>query len=92
MTLGLGAYPFQTDPKAGLGPTKSIPEENGVVNKGTASEPNDEPYKDTHRYSCMHSKLLLFVFLFPIRLFLLSTPLNCRTVVIISILTVSLAL
>lgn len=56
MTLGLGAYPFQTDPKAGLGPTKSIPEENGVVNMGTASEPNDEPYKDTHRYSYMHSE------------------------------------
>lgn len=50
MTLGLGAYPFQTEPKAGLGPTKSIAEENGVVNTGTALEQNDDPYKDTHRY------------------------------------------
>ena len=49
MTLGLGAYPFQTEPKAGLGPTKSIAEENGVVNTGTASEQTDEPDKDTHR-------------------------------------------
>jgi len=54
MTLGLGAYPFQTDPKAGLGPTKSVPEENGIVNKGTASEQNDEPHRDTHRYSNMY--------------------------------------
>ena len=57
MTLGLGAYPFQTEPKAGLGPTKSIAEENGMVNTGTVSEQNDEPYKDTHRY-IVNSELL----------------------------------
>lgn len=55
MTLGLGAYPFQTEPKAGLGPTKSIAEENGVVNTGTALEQNDEPYKDTHSFETIHN-------------------------------------
>lgn len=50
MMLGLGAYPFYTEPKAGLGPTKSTPEENGMVSKGTTSEQTEDPYKDTHRY------------------------------------------
>ena len=51
MTLGLGAYPFQTEPKPGVGPTKQISEQNGMVNTGATSEQNEEPYKDTHRYS-----------------------------------------
>ena len=53
MMLGLGAYPFYTEPKAGLGPTKSTPEENGMVSKGTTSEQTEDPYKDTHRYRYM---------------------------------------
>ena len=51
MTLGLGAYPFQTDPKPGLGPTKALPEENGTVNQGTTPEQNKESNQDTHRYT-----------------------------------------
>lgn len=48
MMLGLGAYPIYTDPKPGLGPTKSIPEENGSIKR---SEPDkiDEVNRDTHR-------------------------------------------
>lgn len=52
MMLGLGAYPFQTDPKPGLGPTKSVPEENGIiVHDGSPTEQSEETYKDTHRYT-----------------------------------------
>ena len=48
MMLGLGAYPIYTDPKPGLGPTKSIPEENGSIKR---SEPDkiDQVNRDTHR-------------------------------------------
>ena len=49
MMLGLGAYPFYTDPKPGLGPTKSTPEENGTV-KGSEPDQIDDAYRDTHRY------------------------------------------
>ena len=56
MTLGLGAYPFETEPKPGLGPTKAVPEQsepitekNGTINQ-TTPEQNKECNQDTHRY------------------------------------------
>ena len=50
MMLGLGAYPFYTDPQPGLGPTKSAPEENGIA-KGSEADEIEEVHRDTHRCS-----------------------------------------
>ena len=49
MSLGLGAYPFYTDPRPGLGPTKSAPEENGAVT-GSETDQIEQIHRDTHRY------------------------------------------
>lgn len=48
MMLGLGAYPAYTDPRPGLGPTKSAPEENGTV-KGSEADQVEEIHRDTYR-------------------------------------------
>lgn len=44
--LGLGAYPFETNPQAGLGPTKPMPLTNGDVEKKEAAL---DTTGDTHR-------------------------------------------
>lgn len=48
MMLGLGAYPFETDPKPGLGPTKPVPVTNGDV-KDTGKHKEQGNSVDTHR-------------------------------------------
>ena len=50
MMLGLGAYPFETDPKPGLGPTKSAPVESGTVRKSPSLQ-NGDRKNSTHRYN-----------------------------------------
>lgn len=61
MTLGLGAYPFETEPKPGLGPTKAVPEQsepitekNGTINQ-TTPEQNKECNQDTHSFETIHN-------------------------------------
>lgn len=50
MMLGLGAYPFEMDPKPGLGPTKPMPSTNGAVDDKKHKH-DDEA--DTHRLLCI---------------------------------------
>ena len=46
--MGLGAYPFETDPKPGVGPTKLMPQTNGNVVEVHKAEKQDNAV-DTHR-------------------------------------------
>ena len=45
MMLGLGAYPFETDPKPGLGPTKPMLSDD--------KEDKEDEVHDTHRLLCI---------------------------------------
>lgn len=54
MTLGLGAYPVCTDPKPGLGPTKSFSEQNGEV-QGSEPENSTVSKRDFYSFETIHN-------------------------------------
>ncbi|EDO40083.1 predicted protein, partial [Nematostella vectensis] len=49
--LGLGAYPFETDPKPALGPSKPMPAENGHVSEVADTKENG----DTHSFMTVYN-------------------------------------